>query len=90
MMFLVASISAAAVLLITPLLLVIMLLPAILEFKRPKDAGPRPIMLDLTLVVPKKSVEVCSLVNLEEPHELDCTLKPFVNVILGNLPSLDA
>jgi hypothetical protein len=72
----------------TPFLLLIMLFPTLLELKKPKDAGPRIIMPDFTVTIPVvKSPR--SLMDIDEPNELDVTLKPFVNVILGNLPVLD-
>ena len=46
-------------------------------------------MLDILQALPAHTVKV-NLLDLEEHNELDITLQPFVNVILGNLPVLDA
>ena len=78
----------AVTLLGTPILLVIMFLPAILELKKPRDAGPRRIMSDFSQVLPASAPKI-SLLDLEEHHDLDITLKPFVKVILGNLLSIE-
>jgi len=64
-------------------------MPALLELRKPKHAGPRLIMLDILQALPAHTVKV-NLLDLEEHNELDITLQPFVNVILGNLPVLDA
>ena len=73
----------------TPVLLLVMLMPAILELRKPKDEGPRLIMFEVSQVPPAHAVKANALLDLEGHHELDITLKPFVNVILGNLPVLE-
>ena len=70
----------------TPIMLLIMLLPAFLELKKPRDAGPRRIMLDFFHPLPRNK----SLLDLEEHCELDLTVRQSVNVILSKLLSLDA
>ena len=69
----------------TPILLLIMLLPAFLELKKPRDAGPRRIMLDFSHTLPSSK----SLIDLEEHCEFDLPVRQSVNVILSKLPSID-
>ncbi len=71
-----------------PVLLLVMLLPAFLELKKPRDAGPRRIMPGFSQTF-QSSPNKVSLLDLEEPCELDSTLKQSVNSALGNLPSLE-
>ncbi len=72
-----------------PALLLFMLLPAFHELRKPKDAGPRLIIPDFAKVLPAPAVKTPVLWELETHHELDITLKPFVEVILGNLSCLE-
>jgi hypothetical protein len=58
----------------TPVLLFFVLMPALLELRKPKDAGPRLIMLDILQALPAHTVKV-NLLDLEEHNELDITLK---------------
>jgi hypothetical protein len=66
-----------------------MLMPAVLELRKPKGAGPRLIMSEISQVLSAQAVAV-DLMDLEENHELYITIKPSVKVILGNLPALYA
>jgi hypothetical protein len=74
----------------TPIFLLVMLLPAALELRKPKDAGPRIIMPAYSKVLPAPIMKSRILLQLEEYHELDISLKPFLSVILGKLQNLDA
>jgi hypothetical protein len=77
-------------LLAAPLLLLVMLVPAVFEWRKPSDSGPR-------LIMPKSPHETfsliptaaCPLLDIEEPHYLDVRLKPFIGQILGSLPNID-
>jgi hypothetical protein len=73
----------------TPSLLFVMLLPALLELRKPKDAGPRLIMLDTVQALPAQPAKNTYLANLEEQYDLDNKLKPFVYAILSILPVLE-
>ena len=84
------SSTLAVVMLGTPVLLFVMLLPAILELKKPKDAGPRVIMTDFFKVLPAPAAKVRSLLDLEEHSEMEIALKPSIDVVLGSLQCLDA
>jgi hypothetical protein len=72
-----------------PLLLMIMLVPAVLELRKPKDSGPRVIMFETIQVHKYLSSQSKKLFDLEEPYELDAKLKPLVKVILGKMGNLD-
>jgi hypothetical protein len=81
------SIAETAILL-APSTLLVMFLPALFELTKPKDEGPRRIMYDfVNKQIPL--IRLDSLVDLEESHELDFSVKPFLEVILGALPTLD-
>ncbi|MCW4006946.1 MAG: hypothetical protein NWF04_10215 [Candidatus Bathyarchaeota archaeon] len=68
--------------LLTPFLLTLMFVPTFLEWKRPKDAGPRVIVSAAVLAMPK-------MVDIEEPYELDVLLVPLIDDALSCLPRLD-
>ena len=72
-----------------PLLLMIMLVPAVLELKKPKDSGPRLIMFETVYVHQYLTSQSKKLFDLEEPYELEARCKPLVKVILGNMWNLD-
>jgi hypothetical protein len=79
----------AIVVLGTPILLLIMFLPTVLELKKPRDAGPRLIMGNI-LGVATQVVQIPLLINIEEDHEYNATLIPAIGSILNFLPKLDA
>jgi hypothetical protein len=79
----------AAVALLAPSLLLIMFLPAMLELSKPKDMGPRRIMPDFGISNPVSSIKLDFLVDLEEHQELNVSVKPFLEVVLGALPTLE-
>jgi len=66
----------------------IMLLPALLELKRPKDAGPKPIN-DVALSPHLGKIEI-PLVDIEKGYEKENTLsiKPVIDII-AFLPNLE-
>ena len=57
----------------TPILIFIMLLPVFMELKKPKDAGPRMIM-DNVSEVPLRRIRVVPIVNIEEIQNFDGAL----------------
>jgi hypothetical protein len=74
--------------LVTPILILIMLLPVLVELKKPKDAGPRMIM-DNVSEVPISFMRVIPLANIEEEQKFDSTLIQTLAKIIGALPSLE-
>ncbi len=82
------SIATALVVLITPVLLLIMLLPTILELKKPRDAGPRLIMGTFSGAIMQVS-PILSIVNIEENQGFDVKLSRPVGSVFGFLPNLD-
>lgn len=69
----------------------LMLLPALFELKRPKDAGPRKIMDDIIAVHQFQLGQIISLVNVEEEkHGLDQVLVKKIAAIIAFLPNLEA
>jgi hypothetical protein len=65
----------------------IILLPAILERKKPKDAGPR-MVKDYTFTANLVTKEA-PIVNLEEKQEFDQTLIKKTVDAINTLPSLE-
>lgn len=77
-------------LLFAPLLLLVMLMPAVFELRKPKDAGPRLIMPNSShAAFPLMPVSGGPLFDIEEPHNLDVRLKPFISHIFGDLQNID-
>jgi hypothetical protein len=73
----------------TPILVTIMLLPVFIELKKPKDNGPRLIMEG----VPGVSVglrSVFSIADIEVGQKFDCSVIPRLMRIIEVLPSLEA
>lgn len=69
--------------------MLIMLLPALLELKRPKDAGPRVIM-DNILLVHSQTRKTTLMVNLEEEQKFDQTLTKKIADVISVLPNLES
>lgn len=71
--------------------LFIMLLPALFELKRPKDAGPRKIMDSMIPVRQFQLEQIISLVNVEkEKLGLNQVLVKKIVEIIAFLPNLEA
>lgn len=66
----------------------VMLLPALLELKKPKDAGPRKIMEDAD--IPESLTQMAMLERAEERIEVDQTLLKKIADIISVLPNLEA
>jgi len=72
----------------TPILILIMLLPVLIELKKPKDAGPRMIMGNIS-EVPIQMMRVIPLANIEGEQNFDSALIQALAKIIGALPSLE-
>jgi hypothetical protein len=72
----------------TPIFILIMLLPILVELKKPKDSGPRMIM-DNVSEVPIPFMRVIPLTNIEEEQKFDSALIQTLAKIIGALPSLE-
>jgi hypothetical protein len=72
----------------TPILILIMLLPVLVEIKKPKDAGPRMIMGNIS-EVPIQMMRMIPLANIEEKQNFDSALIQALAKIIGALPSLE-
>jgi hypothetical protein len=69
----------------------IMLLPALFELKRPKDAGPRKIMDNIIAVPQFQLGRIISLMNVEEEKlGFDQVLVKKTADIIAFLPNLEA
>jgi hypothetical protein len=66
-----------------------MLLPTILELRKPKDAGPRLIMPDFFEFARSVSANIYFLEDVEDPHELDFLLMPLVRDALSILQPIE-
>ena len=72
----------------TPILILIMFLPAMVELRKPKDGGPRMIMGG----VPEAPFHVMAffpIVDIEEEQRFDSSLLGPLAKIIGVLPSLE-
>ena len=67
----------------------IMFLPALLELKKHKDAGPRLIMNDAPVMQPKMR-ETVLIVNVEEEHGFDQILARKMVDVMAVLPNIEA
>jgi hypothetical protein len=69
----------------------IMFLPALLELKKPRDAGPRIIMDDVIIAQRFRAREIIPLANIEkEKFGLDQTIVKRITDIVSFLPNLEA
>jgi len=66
----------------------IILLPALLELKKPRDAGPRRIM-DEAPNIPPKIVGPTFILNLEEEYGLEQKTVEKIIEIIAVLPNLE-
>ncbi len=81
--------SIIAILIVTtPILILIMFLPALLELKKPKDGGPRMIMGTIP-GVNMRLVRVIPIVNMEDEQKFDRSLIQTLARIIEILPSLE-
>ena len=87
----IADLSAVSAILMleTPILLLVMLLPSVIELKRPLDAGPR-LITDKIPAFAIYALKASPLLNMEEEQGFDVKLiRPLAN-ILNFLPKIDS
>ena len=70
--------------------ILIMLLPAFFELKRPKDAGPRRMMDNIVALHQFQLGQITSLINVEEEAGLDQAVIKKITDIISFLPNLEA
>jgi len=71
-------------------LVFIMLLPALLELKRPRDSGPRTIMDDAPIIQHLKTRRMIPLESIEEEKfRLDQTILKKIADVIAVLPTLE-
>jgi len=70
--------------------ILIMLLPAFFELKRPKDAGPRRMMDNIVALHQLQLGQITSLINVEEESGLDQAVIKKITDIISFLPNLEA
>jgi hypothetical protein len=73
---------------VTPVLILIMFLPAFIELKKPKDRGPRMIMEGLP-EVNMHIVHFISIANMEDEQKFDSSLIQTMAKVISVLPSLE-
>ena len=71
-----------------PILILIMLLPALLELKKPKDGGPRMIMENVS-EVQTQIAHMIPIANIENEQRFDSTLIRPLAKIIEVLPNLE-
>lgn len=72
----------------TPVLILIMFLPAFLELKKPKDGGPRMIMRSIP-EVKTRTVHPIHIANIEKEQKFDISLIQKIAKIIEVLPNLE-
>ncbi len=72
-----------------PTLLGLMLLPTILELRKPSDAGPRLILPDFSAIVGSPRLTVASIVDIEEWHDLNLVPTPNIADVVSVLPIVE-
>ncbi|NWF87008.1 hypothetical protein HXY32_04285 [Candidatus Bathyarchaeota archaeon] len=68
---------------------ILMLLPALYEIKKPKDAGPRRFMNEIPILY-AKMVKTIPIVNMEEDLKFSQPPIPKILDIIAVLPNLEA
>ena len=71
-----------------PILILIMLLPALLELKKPKDGGPR-MILDNISEVQIQIMRMIPIASIEDEQKFDSALIQQLAKIIAILPSLE-
>jgi len=71
-----------------PILILIMLLPALLELKKPKDGGPR-MILDNISEVQIQIMRMIPIASIEDEQKFDSALIQPLAKIIEVLPSLE-
>jgi len=71
-----------------PILILIMLLPPLLELKKPKDGGPRMIMDNIS-EVQIQIMRMIPIASIEDEQKFDSALIQLLVKIIEVLPSLD-
>jgi hypothetical protein len=71
-----------------PILILIMLLPALLELKKPKDGGPR-MILDNISEVQIQIMRMIPIASIEDEQKFDSALIQLLAKIIAILPSLE-
>jgi hypothetical protein len=71
-----------------PILILIMLLPALLELKKPKDEGPRIIMGNIS-EVQIQIMHMTPIANIENEQKFNIAIIPLLAKIIGVLPNLE-
>ena len=72
----------------TPILVLIMFLPSLLELKRPKDSGPRLIMESMPEFLVYQSITI-GLADIEDEQKLESCHISGLGKIIQVLPSLE-
>jgi hypothetical protein len=73
----------------TPVLILIMFLPAFIELKKPKDEGPRMITAEIP-EVPMRILQFIPIANIEDEQKfVDSSLIQTMAKIIAVLPSLE-
>ena len=77
------------ILVTTPMLILLMFLPAFIELKKPKDRGPRLITVEVS-EVNLFMANFSPLANIEDEQRYDGSLSQTIAKVIAVLPSLEA
>jgi hypothetical protein len=75
----------------TPMLILAVFLPTIIELKKPKDRGPRVIMAEFPEAQAHRSriIPTLSIISVEEEQKFDRSLIQSIARVIEVLPSLE-
>ena len=73
---------------VTPVLILIMFLPAFIELKRPKDGGPRMITAEIP-EINMLTTRFIPIANIEDEQKFDSSLIQTMAKVISVLPSLE-
>ena len=73
----------------TPMSILVMFLPTLIQLKKPKDSGQRLISSGFSQVLPKSPLPVNSLQDIERKKNRDAKLSSLCQNTLGFITNLD-
>ncbi len=83
------SLIFAALTLGAPAFLLVMLLPALIELRKPRDLGPRLILSSAMEMEMALGLRNYHILDIEDKYELNFSAIPLLKVILDRMPTME-
>jgi hypothetical protein len=83
------NLTMIIIVVVTPMLILLMFLPAFIELKKPQDRGPRQITRGIS-EINLFMANFIPLANIEDEQRYDRSLNQMIANVIGGLPSLEA